>query len=201
MNYKSAFIILDMQNDLCHPEGIFHKHGLTATNVKNILPNIIEMIHFCNKMNIPVIATQLTILENIQKEAIGLGIYKKIRPFLEKEGLRQGSWGHDLLEELSNVNVKIKKWGISSFYQTELPRYLSAMQINELLLAGFTTNGVVETTAREAVGRNYKIATLTDCVASYSESLHQGSLTNLAAFGEIISGKEYREQYTKNLQI
>ncbi len=198
MHSKSALLILDMQNDLCHPEGVFSKNGLLSNAIQKIVPNIIDITNFCKENNIPIIATQLTILENLQKQAIGLGIYKKIRPFLENEGLRLGSWGHDVLENIPKVDFKIKRWGISSFYQTELAKYLIALNVKELIISGFTTNGVVETTAREAAGRNFKIITLTDCVGSYSESLHQASLTNLNSFGEITTTKDWIETY-KNL--
>lgn len=192
---NTAFLILDIQNDSCHIEGVFHKNGLDAGCLSKIIPNIVNMNYFCKKNNIPVIAVQHSVLENSQKEAIGLGIYKKILPFIKFEGLREGTWGHDLLEEIKNVDYKIRRWSMSSFYHTELARYLGALRINQLILSGFTTNGIVETTAREAAGRNYKIVTLSDCVTSYSESLHQASLTNLNSFGEVFSSKDWQEIY------
>lgn len=194
-----AFLILDLQNDSCHKEGVFHKNGLDASFVAKIIPNIVSMIYFCKKNNIPIIAIQHTVMENLQKEAMGMGVYKKIFPFINNEGLRDGTWGHDLLEEVKNVDYKIRRWNISSFYHTELARYLSALRINQLVLSGFTTNGIVETTAREGAGRNYKIITLSDCVTSYSEALHQSSLTNLNTFGEVTSSEDFKEIFSKGI--
>ncbi len=192
---NTAFLILDLQNDCCHSEGVFHKNGLDTSCLSKIIPNIVNMIYFCKKNIIPIIAIQHTILENMQKEAIGLGVYKKMLPFINEEGLREGTWGHDLLDELKNVDYKVRRWNMSSFYHTELARYLGALRINQLVISGFTTNGIVETTAREASGRNYKIVTLSDCVTSYSESLHQSSLTNLNTFGEVFSSNDWQEIY------
>ncbi|MBN2479037.1 MAG: cysteine hydrolase [Parachlamydiales bacterium] len=193
---NTAFIILDLQNDISHKDGIYNKNGLDVTNVSKILPNIVDMVFFCKEHSIPIIATQFTILENLNKEAVGLGNFlKKSRPFLEKEGLRLGSWGHDLLDEIKNVNYLIKRWSFSAFYHTELSRHLKALRINELILAGFTTNGIVETTAREAASRNYKIFTLSDLTASYSEELHFASLNNLNSFSEVISSKTWKENF------
>ena len=192
---NTAFLLLDMQNDLCHEEGIFQKHGLGANaQIATILPNIIDTITFCKNKGIPVIATQMTVILNIKKEAIGLGSLNSMRPFLTKEGYREGTWGHDILEGIPKPDFLVRKWGISAFYETELNHLLHSLQIEKLLLSGFPTNGTVETFAREALSRNYKIITLTDCVTGYSESLNQSSLTNLGAFGKIFTAKEWQNQ-------
>ncbi len=99
------------------------------------------------------------------------------------------------MESLPKVDYSIRKWSLSSFYQTELEKYLQALQCEELIIVGFTTNGPVETFAREAIGRNYKITTLIDCVASYSEELHRASLTNLDAFGKILTSADWFKQF------
>jgi ureidoacrylate peracid hydrolase len=191
----TALLVIDIQNDDCHPEGVYNKHGLFTPNITKIIPNVIEIMHFCKQIKIPIIATQLTVIENLDKEAIGLGSFKTLRPFLNKEGFREKSWGHELIEELPIPDYRVKKWGLSAFYQTELEKYLSALEIETLVLSGFTTNGAVETLAREAMGRYYKIVTLTDCVATYSESLNQASLSNLGSFGKILLSKEWMEEF------
>jgi len=193
MSFPRALLILDMQNDLCHPEGAYAKNGLAATHIPVIIPNVANVVHYCHKNRIPVIATQLTVLSDLDGVTMGLGIYSKLRPFLEKEGFRTDTWGHDLLEEIPHVDYKIRKWNLSAFYDTELEKYLTSLGCKELILTGFTTNGPVETTAREAISRNYKIVTLIDCIASYSEALHQASITNLSSFGQVLKSAEWME--------
>jgi ureidoacrylate peracid hydrolase len=197
MSYPTVFLILNLQNDLCHPEGVYAKHGLVPSHVEFMLPNVSDMVHFCKDHRIPVISSHLTIIPDLQGKALGLGPTKKLRPFLEHEGFRENSWGHDLLEGIPPSDFAIRQWSISPFYQTELDRFLFAMGTSTILISGFTTNGVVETCAREAIGRCLDVITLTDCVASYSKSLHEASLNNLSAFGQIKSSKEWMEQYTK----
>lgn len=194
-----ALLVLDLQNDICHHEGIFAQHGLYTPQIKTIIPSICETILFCRKMHIPILATQLTVLQDLAKNAVGLNNLLKLRPFLEKKGLRKGTWGHDLLEGLPPVDYKIRKWNDNAFYQTELEHYLQALKIQELILCGFTTNGVVETVAREAIGKNYKIIALIDCTQSYSESLHQASLSNLAVFGQIFTSQQWQNSLAKEI--
>ncbi len=193
MSFPRALLILDMQNDLCHPEGVYAKNGLAATHIPVIIPNVVNVVHYCHKNRIPVISTQLTVLSDLDGIAMGLGIYSKLRPFLEKEGFRPDTWGHDLLDEIPHVDYKVRKWNLSAFYDTELEKYLTSLGSKELILTGFTTNGPVETTAREAISRNYKIVTLIDCIASYSEALHQASITNLSSFGQVLKSAEWME--------
>lgn len=195
MTFPTVFLILDLQNDLCHPEGVYARHGLSPTHIPNILPHVVESVNFCLKKRIPVVACLLTVITDLDGKAIGLGGIRKLRPFLEKEGFRVGTWGQDLLEEIPKVDYRIHKWSLSPFYQTELDRYLFALGCNTIILSGFTTNAAVETAAREAIGRALRVITLTDCVASYSYSLHQSSLTNLAAFGQILTSKEWMESF------
>lgn len=196
---KSCLLVLDIQNDLCHEDGVYARNGLAATNIQTMIPNLVEIMHFFHKQKIPIIATKLSVLVNQQQEPIGLGNLQKLRPFLEKEGFRENTWGHDLFDTLPKVDFSIRKWNLSPFYQTELDHHLQAINCQRLFLTGFTTNGVVETAAREAVGRNIQITTFTDCVASYSESLHQASLANLGAFGQIINSKEWIENFAEKL--
>lgn len=196
---RSCLLILDIQNDLCHDDGVYAKNGLSASNIKTIIPNITEVMHFCHKIKIPIIASKLTILTDHKEQAIGLGNLGKMRPFLESEGFREGTWGHDLYDTLPTVDYSIRKWVLSPFYQTELDHHLKALGCESVILCGFTTNGVVETAAREAVGRNISVTTLTDCVSSYSEALHESSLINLGGFGQITSSKEWMENHAEKV--
>ena len=80
---KDALIVVDMQNDTCHVDGAYNKHGLVTKQIEKIIPNIINTINFCKKLQIPIIATQLTVLEDLNKKAIGLDSLIHLKPFLE----------------------------------------------------------------------------------------------------------------------
>lgn len=197
--YPSVFVVVNMQNDICNEKGIFHKNGLTARNIPTIIPKIKMTVEFCKKMKIPQIGMQLTALQSPEGISIGSDLYKKSRPFLIKEGLREGTWGHQIIDELPSLNYYVRKWSFSSFHQTELQYLLEAIQCEELVLCGFSTNGSVETLAREAFARNYKVTVLSDCVTSYSPSLHEASLANLFSFGKILTHEEWQKNFSQLL--
>ncbi len=195
MTWRRVLFVLDMQNDICHRDGVFHKHGLIAPQIEEIIPPICELIQQCRRNHIPVLATQLTISLFPGQGIIGCSALKRLYPFLEKEGLRENTWGHDLVEGLPPVDCKIRKFGISAFYQTELTHFLEGLNAKELILCGFTTNGVVETFAREAISRNYHVITLINSVTSYSKALHEASLPNLSVMGPIMTSQQWLKSH------
>jgi len=189
---SKALLILDLQNDICHPEGVYHKNGLIAPQIASILPPIIQTIEFCHQVHLPVISLQSTVFLDLKKLP-SISNLLHSRAFLEKEGLREGTWGHDLLDTLPHADYMVRKWSVSIFHQSELEAYLNFLKVQELVLVGFTTNGVVETAAREALGKHYTVTVLADCVTSYSEALHLASLTNISSFGKLLSSNEWKQ--------
>ncbi len=199
MSLKTALLIIDMQNDICHQDGIFSKNGLASSSIFTIIPNLTDVISFCKKVSVPVISIRLTVFEDVHHRPAGLKNMQKLYPFLTKEGCREATWGHEIIETLPKPDYSVRKWTLSAFYQTELEYILQALEIDSLLIGGFATNGSVETLARDAFSRNYAVTTLSDCVASYSESLHQSSLVNLQIYGKILPWKAWQNQYEQQM--
>jgi ureidoacrylate peracid hydrolase len=76
-------------------------------------------------------------------------------------------------------------------YQTELGKLLRALRAETVVFTGIATNGVVEGTARDVSMREYRVVTLSDCVAGYSRELHEASLKNLANIGTVMTSREF----------
>jgi nicotinamidase-related amidase len=71
----------------------------------------------------------------------------------------------------------VKKCGLSAFAGSDLEIVLRSYAIQHLVLAGISTNGVVLSTMREAVDKDYRITVLADCCADADEEV-QKVLTN-----------------------
>ena len=91
MPVKTALLIIDMQNDICHQEGVFSKNGLTSSSISMIIPNLTEVINFCKKVAVPVISIRLTVFEDVHHHPAGLKNMQKLYPFLAKEGCREAT--------------------------------------------------------------------------------------------------------------
>ena len=85
----------------------------------------------------------------------------------------------------------VTKHRYSGFVNTDLDTVLRSMGIQRLLIAGVTTNVCVESTARDAVMRDYFVTLLRDCMAADSEAEHNASLRTFESyFGRIANSEE-----------
>jgi nicotinamidase-related amidase len=64
--------------------------------------------------------------------------------------------------------MALLKQTLSPFNGTALDQYLRNMDIENLVLAGVTTNGAVETTARNAGDRGFNAIVAADACAAFS---------------------------------
>ncbi len=192
MSYEQALLVIDMQMDFCHPNGVYqHLGNLPGTGIQAIIPNIRLMMEVARARRIPIIATKFTVFTDLDKKAIGLGHLGQLLPFLQQEGFRQGSPGQQIIPELPHPDYEIEKTRYSAFYSSPLEALLRALQVKELILTGIATNGAVEATAHDAIMRDYEIVTLKDCVTSFAAALHEASLLNLAAMGQVKNSTEW----------
>jgi ureidoacrylate peracid hydrolase len=187
---RTGLILEIMQNEFASPEGEFWKHGLSGESVQRIIPGLRRVCEACKAARIPIIATRLTILTDLDGRAVGLGDLANMRPFLAEAGLRDGTWGHQVVDDLPEPDYFIRKRAYNSYYQTDLELIVRSLGLEHLILGGIATNVAVESTGRESVIRGIRITTLSDGTSSYSEQLHEASLMNLANFGKVVTCDE-----------
>ena len=68
------------------------------------------------------------------------------------------------------------------FLNTELDQLLRLQGIQRLFICGILTNYCVETTAKSAMQRDYKVTVLDDATAAMSAELHSQALDALSAY-------------------
>src|SRR5262245_11825033 len=89
---RTGLVIELRQNDACHREGIYAGNGVTPEAIDLIVPNMVRVALACRARHVPIIATRLTILTDPDGRAVGAGPILAVRPFLQRDGLRDGSW-------------------------------------------------------------------------------------------------------------
>jgi nicotinamidase-related amidase len=67
----------------------------------------------------------------------------------------------------------VLKRGLSAFAGSDLEMVLRALGTQHLVLTGISTNGVVLSTLREAMDKDYKLTVLADCCADADEEVHR----------------------------
>ena len=70
-------------------------------------------------------------------------------------------------------DLVIAKKRVSAFAGSDLEMVLGAQRIDELVLCGIATSGVVLSTLRYAADKDFKITVLSDCCSDQDEEVHR----------------------------
>jgi ureidoacrylate peracid hydrolase len=170
----SAVVAVDLQNDYCHPAGVFHRAGLRLGDSDAIVANVNRLTRAARSAGAPVVWVTM-----VWERREDLGLLAERSPFLRDEGLRRGTWGAQLLEglDVQPGDWRVEKKRFSAFYATSLDQDLRAENVGRLFLAGVRTDFCVESTVRDAFFRDYDAIVVADAVAGYIPRFHESSLT------------------------
>jgi nicotinamidase-related amidase len=78
-----------------------------------------------------------------------------------------------------NGELTVLKRRLSAFSGSDLEMVLRSLEIKHLVLAGISTSGVVLSTLREAVDKDYRLTVLADCCADSDEEVHRVLTTKI----------------------
>ncbi|MFX0197917.1 MAG: cysteine hydrolase family protein [Candidatus Hodarchaeota archaeon] len=189
---ETSLIIIDMQNDFCHPEGYFGKRGRNRKLVLDVIPKLVGFLKDARKLGIPRIFTKATHPEYTNSPtfmAVRRAKYGEERINL----CLPNTWGSDIIRELTPLDDEpvITKHRYSAFFETNLPVILKTKRIQNLLITGVATNVCVESTVMDAFAHDYLPVVIRDCVAAGNNELHESSLKNIALnFGIVASAAD-----------
>jgi ureidoacrylate peracid hydrolase len=184
----SAILVIDVQNDFCHPEGGQAKRGIDISAMTAVVPNIIKLIEEGREAKVPVIFIRNGHTKWTRSEAWhnkkGGG---NLPPICE-----EGTWGADFYEvrPISDEPIVIK-YRYNAFIGTNLDLILRIAGIKTLIMSGVTTNTCVESTARHGFMMDYNVVFLNDCTATHLVEEHEATLHNIDLnFGFVHSSDE-----------
>jgi len=195
---KTALLVIDMINDYIHPEGAYGKQGISNPKVKDIVPPIVKLMGVCKQLGVPVIGLTHITHQRADGTPADMGLMLGPRPFLKHEGLRQGTWGTKIINEIPECDYIIEKVRLNAFFQTNLDTLLRGLGISTLVLTGIQTNYCVESTARAAWDLDLQFVVVNDCVTCFDPRLHEASLETLANLGGVASSDYVIEALKKN---
>lgn len=194
---NAALIIVDMQNDFIHDNGFVRKSSQEAGIPKSSLdllkipiPNIKKLAECFRKNGKEVIYIYTAWESDYSDVAIPL---KKLAGAKEMRALVKGSWGAQIIEELTphETDHIVMKKAYGAFFQTPLDRILRNLGIKILVMTGVATNYCVETTSREAVAYGYDVIMVNDATATFDPEGHHATMKVIATgFGEVMSTEE-----------
>ena len=189
---KAAMLVIDMQNDFCHPDGWLAHIGVNVTPartpinpLKNLLPKLrshavpIIWINWGNRPDLLNISAASRHVYNPTGSGVGLG------DPLPKNGapvLMAGSWAAQVVDELAPKpeDICVDKYRMSGFWDTPLDSILRNLGRSTLFFGGVNADQCVMATLQDANFLGYDCILVKDCTATTSpEYCWQATLYNV----------------------
>ena len=193
---NTALIVVDMSLDFLQIGAPFE-----TEEGRDMLPNLIRFIRHCREINLPIIYLNHVHYPGARDMGTLADRFSVIR---DGKAVRAGTEGVSIWPEIApqTGDIVIEKIRQSGFMYTRLDATLKELKVVNLLIAGVSTGACVESTARDAVSRDYSVYMLSDVTAASgipdlgwgevdSDTLQRVFLTNFAYhLGKVASTEE-----------
>ncbi len=189
---KVALVVIDMQNDFCHPNGWLAHIGVDVSPARSPIGPLQVLLPALRSIQIPILWVNwgnrpdlLNInpatrhVYNPTGNGIGLGdpLPKNSAPVLQKD-----SWAAAVVDELEihPSDICIDKYRMSGFWDTPLDSILRNLGKTTLFFGGVNADQCVMATLQDANFLGYDCILLRDCTATTSpEFCWQATLYNV----------------------
>ena len=189
---KSALLVIDLQNDFLHDDGAHARNGVDVRFLREKIPLCVKLSKLCRELEIPIIHLRYVLHPDRTGKAVDVGLFVAgARPWLVHEGLRPGTWGARMLEELGRPDFDVEKNRASGFYGPYLETLLKDLKVDTLLFSGFATNICVENTFRDAWMRDFRVIGIKEAMITHDPFLQEASEKNMDIMGHCLSLSEF----------
>jgi nicotinamidase-related amidase len=174
---RTALVLIDPQNDFLDPEGWYAQSGVDISHMRRVIEPIKALVAEARRRDVPVIWTR----HGFRDPSDG-GWIVSLRPFLQDGGLREDTWGYEVLAELGALATDryVAKNRLSAFYQTNLELQLRALDALTVIFGGVLTNQCVAATTKDAMFRDFKAIVVEEAVGTTLPHLHGPAMEMMA---------------------
>jgi ureidoacrylate peracid hydrolase len=191
----AALVLVDVQNDCVHPDGLMARRKLanfedTTSLVPQALPRLARLLEAARAVNLAVVFVQMVGDQKYVAPPM-LALQRRRRRGDGASALLEGTWGGEFYGDLRpNGRARefvVRKHRYSAFWGTNLDLILRSNGIKTLVMTGVATSGCVESTTRDAFFNSYYVVTAADCCADYDVARHENSLRKMdISFGYVV---------------
>ncbi|MCB8888995.1 cysteine hydrolase family protein [Vreelandella malpeensis] len=185
---RSALLVVDMQNDFCHPDGWFASNGIDIAYSQAITSSVAGVIESARACEVPVIHLHWGVRADTHELSSAQVMFG--RQFGQRPGygeatpaghpvLVRGGWGAQAIDALAPLpgDIVVYKSRFSGFWHTELDAILRRLDITTLLFAGINTERCVLATLQDASFLGYHTVVMEDAVATPSPAASEAAFT------------------------
>ncbi len=177
---RTAMIVVDMQNDFCHPDGWLASIGVDVNPARTPIVPLNKLLPRLRQHDVPVVwlnwgvrpdrlnlSPALLHVYNGDGRSAGLG---DALPTTGAKVLTAGSWSAQIVDELvpAPQDIHVAKHRMSGFWDTPLDSILRNLDVKTLLFAGVNADQCVLHTLADGNFLGYDTLMVTDCTATTS---------------------------------
>jgi nicotinamidase-related amidase len=196
----AALVLVDMQQDFVAPDGTFARLGLDLSMYKEVRPRLVGLLEAAREHGVLVVHIQNTALPDRMSDSpaqirFNLRMHEEARQ--DGPPLRYtvpGTPGHEFVADLRPLphELVVQKYRSSAFWGTNLELLLRSNGIETVIVGGCTTEGCVESTARDAMFCDHYVVIAEDCVGSDDKEQHDASMLLMRHRFDLASAAEIR---------
>jgi ureidoacrylate peracid hydrolase len=180
----TALVMVDMQNDFVHDDGIFVKQwGKTNQWIRPIVPNCSRLLSAARGSG--VIAIHLRVINDLMRNPISWHNFWG-PPVCAIES----TWGAEFIDQLAPCEGEavITKYTYDGFVDTHLDGLLRKLAMKTLVFAGVDADVCVRDTAAHGFALGYNVVFARDALACDNEVAQAGVLQSLGEhYGPVVS--------------
>ncbi len=185
---RSAVVVIDVQNDFCHPDGVSAGLGKDLSGVESAVARLADFLPAARAAGVPVV-----FVRNLHSPGSDTPEWLARHPNPGRAQTCQvGTWGAEFYGVAPvEGDVVVDKHRYSAFTRTRLEEVLEGLGRRSLLFCGVASNTCVETSLRDAVCRDFLATMVEDCSGAYSPEAHQRAVVSVrSGFGLVATSTE-----------
>ena len=188
----TALVIVDMQNDFCHPDGVMAQAGSDLSTFPATIAAIKELLTAAREAGALVVHVYAE-LTDLSNSPYSRGLVSERETIAQL--CRAGTWGAEIIEEFSPLPGEslVPKQRYSAFIDTRMGTLLRANGIRTVVVTGTAAQTCVDSTVRDAQMNDYRVVVPQEGVCSRGKHQHlcAASLETLGLyFAEVVPAKQ-----------
>jgi ureidoacrylate peracid hydrolase len=177
---RTAAVVVDMQNDFCHPNGWLAGIGVDISGARAPIPVVQKLLPALRAHDVPVVwvnwgnrPDQANLPPGVRHVYDPAGEGHGIGSTTSPSGspvLQAGMWAAAVVDELAADprDIRVDKYRMSGFVDTPLDSILRNLRVDTLLFAGVNADQCVLATLMDAANLGYDAIMVEDAVGTTS---------------------------------